>query len=312
MRVLVTGGAGFIGSHLVDALIAGGHSVTVLDNFSNGKKENIKLHANDRDFKIIRGDIKDIAALKKALRGADAVAHLAAMISVPLSVKNPKLAHEVNVEGTLSVLKASHDAGVKRLVHASSCAVYGEASKLPIKEDAPPKPLSPYAMSKLDAEESCRAFYETGGFPAISLRYFNVYGPRQSGGDYAGVMLKFMGRLQNNQPPVIYGDGSQTRDFVYVGDVVDATMLALERPDIGGEVINVGTMKRTSIDDLCGMFMKLSGKTDLKPIYEPARTGDIKHSQADISKAKRLLGFKPKVSIERGVEMLWKSMGIRG
>jgi len=305
MHVVVTGGAGFIGSHLVDALIERGHAVTVLDNFSNGSMNNVKPHMKNRDFKLVKGDIRDKAALKRALHGADAVVHLAAMISVPLSVKNPKLAQEVNVEGTLSILTASREAEVKRFVYASTCAVYGEAKKLPITEDTPPNPLSPYARSKLDAEESCHAFYGMDGFPAISLRYFNVYGPRQSGGEYAGVMLKFFERLKNNQPPIIYGDGTQTRDFIYVGDAVEATLLALEKGGIEGEVINVGTMKRTNINELCRMFIRLSGK-DLNPIYEAARPGDIKHSQADISKAQKLLGFEPKVPIERGVEILWK------
>jgi len=307
MRVLVTGGAGFIGSHLVDALISRGHSVTVLDNFSNGNLENLK----GKELKLVRGDIRDAAALKKALSKVDAVAHLAAMISIPQSIKNPELANEVNAEGTLSVLKASHEAGVGRFVYASSCAVYGDARKLPIREDTPLKPLSPYAQSKLDAEESCRAFYEADGFPTVSLRYFNVYGPGQSGGEYAGVMLKSINLLREGRPPVIYGDGKQTRDFVYVEDVARATMLALERKSVEGEVFNVGTMERTNVNDLCGMFIKLSGRTGLKPVHEAARPGEIKHSQADISRAKKSLGFKPKIPVKRGVKMLWKSMVVR-
>jgi len=310
MRVLVTGGAGFIGSHLVDVLLIKGHSVTVLDDFSNGTKENL-THLQKKNLKVIKGDIRNASALKKALQDVDAVAHLAAMISVPLSIEKPALAHEVNVGGTLSLLKASLEKGVERFVCASSCAIYGDARKLPIGEKTTPKPLSPYAQSKLDAENSCRAFYEANGFPAVSLRYFNVYGPRQSGGEYAGVMLKFLERLRSGQPPVIYGDGSQTRDFVYVEDVAEATRLALERSNVEGEAINVGTMKRTSIKKLCEMFVKLSGRADSKPKHETARPGDIKHSQADISKAKKILGFRPKVSIEKGVKSLWESTGAK-
>ncbi|KUO42141.1 MAG: hypothetical protein APZ16_03665 [Candidatus Hadarchaeum yellowstonense] len=312
MRVLVTGGAGFIGSHLVDALLARGCPVTVLDNFSTGSERNIAPHLKREDFRLVRGDIRDPAALRRALQGVDAVVHLAALVSVPLSVKEPGLTREVNVEGTLSLLRASQEAGVARFVYASSCAVYGEAKVLPIKEDSPLRPLSPYAESKLEAEGLCRAFYESGGFPAVSLRYFNVYGPRQSGGDYAGVMLRFLERLRANQPPVIFGDGNQTRDFVHVSDVVEATLLALERPRLEGEVINVGTGRRTSINELCAMFLRVSGRADLKPRHEDPRPGEIRHSQADIAKAGRLLGFRPRVPIERGVEMLWRSAGGEG
>lgn len=303
MRVLVTGGAGFIGSHLVDALLARGHSVTVLDNFSTGSEENIAHHLDNGNFSLVRGDIRDQAAVKRALEGAEAVVHLAALISVPLSLKQPVLTSEVNVGGTLNLLRASLEAGTNRFVFASSCAIYGEARQLPIKEETPPEPLSPYASSKLEAEMACRAFYETNAFPTVSLRYFNVYGPRQSGGDYAGVMLKFIERLRENQPPVIYGDGNQTRDFIYVTDVVAATLLALEKPGVEGQTINVGTMRRTSINELCELFLKLT-RSKLRPRYEAARPGDIRHSQADISRARELLGFRPKVSIESGVKML--------
>ncbi|MGQ9787925.1 MAG: NAD-dependent epimerase/dehydratase family protein [Candidatus Hadarchaeaceae archaeon] len=309
MRVLVTGGAGFIGSHLVDALLARGHSVTVLDNFSTGSKGNIIHHLDSRSFRLVSGDVRDEEAVKRSLEGADAVVHLAALVSVPLSMKEPALVREVNVGGTLTLLRACLEAGITRFVLASSCAVYGEAEELPIKEETTPQPLSPYASSKLEAESSCRAFYEAHALPVISLRYFNVYGPRQAGGDYAGVMLKFIERLREDQPPVIYGDGNQTRDFVYVTDVVRATVLALEKAGVEGKTINVGTMKRTSINELCGLFLRLSGKSGLRPRYEAARPGEIRHSQADISKAGELLGFRPRVSVESGVKMLLRSQG---
>ena len=306
MRVLVTGGAGFIGSHLVDALLARGDTVTVLDNLSNGSMDNLKNHTTNPSFRFIRGDIRDAKAIENAVAGADAIIHEAAIISVPLSIEDPELAHSVNAEGTLALLKASLERGAKRFVYASSCAVYGEQAKLPISEDAPPNPLSPYASSKLAAEQNCRTFYESEGLETVCLRYFNVYGARQSG-EYAGVMTKFMERLRANKPPVIYGDGEQTRDFVYVGDVVDATLLALERDGVAGKTLNVGTGRATSINELCGIFLRSTGKTGLKPTYEALRSGDIRHSQADIAKMRKLLGYEPKVSLEQGVEKLLRA-----
>jgi UDP-glucose 4-epimerase len=228
---------------------------------------------------------------------------------VPLSVKNPELTHSVNVEGTLNLLRASSDRGVRRFVFASSCAVYGEQKKFPIREDAPPKPLSPYAASKLAAEQDCLAFRDLGGLEAVCLRYFNVYGPRQIPGEYAGVMIKFLERIRASQPPTIYGDGKQTRDFVHVQDVVGATLLALERDSATGEVINIGTGRRVSINELCEIFLKTAGKTRIKPVHEAPHAGDIRHSWADISKARKLLGFEPKVPLEKGVKMLWESTG---
>jgi len=307
MRVLVTGGAGFIGSHLVDALMSRGYSVTVLDDLSEGNKNNLRPHLDNPEFSLIKSDVRDKVTIKEAVAHTDAVIHEAALKSIPLSIKNPELAHEINVHGTINLLREGRDAGIKRFVFASTCAVYGDADRMPISEETPPRPLSPYARSKLDAEESCREFYLRDGLQAVSLRYFNVYGPRQSGGEYAGVMLKFIENLRNNRPPVIYGDGEQTRDFIYVSDVVEATILALEKHGVGGEVINVGTMRRVSINELCNTFINISGKTHLKPIYEAARLGDIRHSQADISKAERLLNFRPKVPIEQGVKLLWES-----
>lgn len=304
MRVLVTGGAGFIGSHLVDALLARGNDVTVLDDLSNGKLDNLKNHKDNPAFQFVKGDIRDVEAVRKATADANALIHEAAMISVPLSIKNPELAHSINVDGTLNLLKASSNRGIKRFVFASSCAIYGEQAKLPISEDARPNPISPYARSKLTAEESCRKFYEREGLKTVCLRYFNVYGPRQTPGEYAGVMVKFLERLRNNQPPLIHGDGEQTRDFVHVRDVVDGTLLALERGGVGGKVMNIGTGGARSINELCRIFLKSMGKTRLKPVHKPPRPGDIQSSQADISAAKKLLGFRPKVQLEEGVNML--------
>ena len=308
VQVLVTGGAGFIGSHVVDALVARGDTVTVLDDLSSGKLENLKNHKGSGAFQFVRGDIRDTKAVGKALSDADAVIHEAAMVSVPLSVKNPELTHSVNVEGTLNLLKASSDRGVRRFIFASSCAVYGEQKKLPISEDAPSRPLSPYAASKLAAEQNCLAFRDLGGLEAVCLRYFNVYGPRQTSGEYAGVMIKFLERIHAGQPPIIYGDGKQTRDFVHAQDVVEATLLALEHDGVAGEVINIGTGRGVKINELCEIFLKTAGKPHIKPVHEDARVGDVRYSQADISKARKLLGFEPKVSLEKGVEMLWGSM----
>lgn len=308
MQVLVTGGAGFIGSHVVDALISRGDTVTVLDDLSSGKLENLKTHEGSRAFRFIRGDIRDAKAVDKALAGVDAVVHEAAMVSVPLSIKNPGLVNSVNVDGTANLLKASLSHGVKRFVYASSCAVYGKQKKLPIKEEAQPNPLSPYAASKLAAEKKCLSS-EGKRLKTVCLRYFNVYGPRQSGGEYAGVMVKFMERLQASQPPIIYGDGEQTRDFIHVQDVVGATLLALERESVAGEVINIGTGKGTKINELCELFLKAAGKPNINPVYEAPRAGDIRHSWADITKARKLLGFKPKIKLEKGIEMLWESAG---
>ncbi|MDI6884654.1 MAG: SDR family oxidoreductase [Hadesarchaea archaeon] len=312
MRVLVTGGAGFIGSHVVDGLVDKGHAVTVLDNLSSGSRENLRAHLANPDFRLIKGDIRDGKAVKKSLSGVDAVVHEAALVSVPRSIREPRLAHEVNVEGTLSLLRASKQAGVERFVYASTCAIYGESNRLPITEDAPLKPNSPYASSKLAAEENCRTFSAIEGLPTVSLRYFNVYGPRQSAGEYAGVMVKFIQRLRNDQPPIIYGDGKQTRDFVYVSDVVEATLLALEREGVAGKVINIGTGKETSINKLCELFLKLTGKTHLKHLHRAPRPGDISRSQADTSKARKLLGFEPKVSLEEGVKKMLKNAVVGG
>ena len=301
MKVLVTGGAGFIGSHVVDKLVLDGHEVVVLDDLSSGSMKNIEHHLDESGFRFVEGDIRQSRTVEKALEGVDAVIHEAAIVSVPLSMENPALTNEVNIFGTLNLLEASLRAKVKRFIYVSSCAVYGDASKLPINEDAPTRPLSPYASSKLAAEEHCRAFHENYGLETVRLRYFNVYGPRQSTNEYAGVMVKFLERIRMDQPPVIFGDGEQTRDFVYVSDVVEATLLALNREGAAGKVFNIGTGEVTTINKLCKIFLELTGKTHLKPIYIDPKQGDIRHSRADITKAMKLLGYRPKVSIERGV-----------
>ena len=301
MKVLVTGGAGFIGSHVVDKLMLDGHDVVVLDNLYSGNMRNIEHHLNEYRFRFVEGDIRQALTVEKAIEDVDAVIHEAAIVSVPLSIENPVLTNEVNVLGTLNLLEASVKAKVKRFVYVSSCAVYGDASKLPINEDVPVRPLSPYASSKLAAEEHCTVFFENHGLETVRLRYFNVYGPRQAASDYAGVMVKFLERIRRDQPPIIFGDGEQTRDFVYVSDVAEATLLALNRYGVAGNVFNIGTGEVVTINKLCDAFLELTEKGHLKPIYMDAKPGEIRHSQADITRATKLLGYRHKVPLKSGV-----------
>lgn len=302
MRVLVTGGAGFIGSHLVDALLSRGDEVVVLDNFSSGRMENLKQHEGNPRFELIKGDVRRPEDIREALVDVDAAIHEAAIVSVPFSVEHPEITYDVNVEGTSNLIEEAVKQEVDRVVFASSCAVYGNAETIPTPEDAPPNPLTPYAESKLKAEMKCVQSWKTQGCPVVILRYFNVYGPRQPPGEYAGVMIKFREKILRGEPPVIYGDGKQTRDFIFVDDVVDATLLAVDRGP-AGEIINVGTGIQTSINKLCEIFLKVAGK-NLAPVYLPPRPGDILYSCADIQKARSVLNFKPKVKVEEGVKKL--------
>lgn len=303
-KILVTGGAGFVGSHLIDKLLRGGYEVTALDNFSSGKIENIGQHTGAGDFHLMKGDVRNLEDVEKAVEGVDAVFHLAAIVSVPLSVEKPSLVNNVNVRGALNLLKASLDADVKRFVYASSCAVYGEASDLPIDERHPTAPLSPYAASKLAAEHHCAVFHENHGLETVCLRYFNAYGPRQKKGPYSGVITQFIHRIKQGKPPIIYGDGSQTRDFVNINDVAEANELALYRRGAVGEVFNIGTGTATTINRLAQILTELMGKPRLKPVYTSSRPGDIMHSQADIRKAQTILGYTPIISLEQGLTAL--------
>jgi nucleoside-diphosphate-sugar epimerase len=301
MKILVTGGAGFIGSHVVDKLMLDGYEVVVIDDLSSGNMRNIEHHMNEPRFRFVKGDIRQALTVDKSIEGVDAVIHEAAIVSVPLSIENPMLTNEVNVLGTLNLLEASVKAKVKRFVYVSSCAVYGDTSKLPINEDAPVRPLSPYASSKLAAEEHCIAFFENHGLETVRLRYFNVYGPRQAASEYAGVMVKFLDRIRRDQPPIIFGDGEQTRDFVYVGDAAEATLLALNRDGVAGNVFNIGTGKVVTINQLCKIFLELAGKEHLKPIFMDAKPSEVRNSQADIKRATKLLGYRHKVPLKSGV-----------
>ena len=303
-RVLVTGGAGFIGSHLVDRLVDEGFEVVVLDNFSTGNLENLRSHIGKENFRIIKGDVRNKTDVKEAVEDVDCIFHLAAIVSVELSVKNPLLVNEVNVCGTLNILEESLKLNLKRFVYLSSCAVYGDPMYLPIDEKHPTKPLSPYGVSKLAAEHYCIAFYKVYGIQTVCLRLFNVYGPRQSKGPYSGVISRFIDRLKCGKPPIIYGDGEQTRDFIFVDDVVDACLRAMNCRNCVGESINVGSGVETSINELARIISGLFGMQKIKPVYTKPRIGEVGRSCADMDKAEKLLGLKPKVSLEEGLRKL--------
>ena len=309
VKTLVTGGAGFIGSHLVDRLMKEGYEVVVLDDFSGGKVENIQHHLDDQSFHLVKGDVRNLEDVRKAVRDVDAVFHLAAIVNVPLSIEDPLLVNDVNVRGTLNLLEASLKENIERFIYFSSCAVYGEASYLPINEEHPIMPLSPYGISKFTAEYHCRIFHKIHGLEAICLRFFNVYGPRQSEGPYSGVITRFISRLRQGETPIIYGDGEQTRDFIHVKDAVEANMLVLQSPRCSGEVINIGTGKPTTINNLANILIEFSGRASIKPVYKAHRKGDIRNSYADISKAEKMLEYKPRITLREGVRKLLHEKG---
>jgi dTDP-glucose 4,6-dehydratase len=305
-RILVAGGAGFIGSHIVDKLLREDMEVTVLDNLSTGRMENLEQHKHNKNLQLVKGDIRNAKQVEAAVRNVDAVFNDAAVVSVRLSIDNPMLVNEVNVNGALNLLKASVDGGVKRFVQASSASVYGDTERLPITEDALFKPISPYAVSELAAESYARAFHRVYGLQIVCLRYFNVYGPRQSYSPYTGAITIFMNQLLNNEPITIFGDGEQTRDFVYVEDVASANMLALTRKEAVGEVFNIATGAATSVNVLVKTLMKIVGRARTEPLHVEPKSGEIKHSRASIEKAKRILGYKPVFTIDNGLEQLVK------
>lgn len=300
---LVTGGAGFIGSHLVDRLVKEGYSVKVIDDLSTGVLSNIAGHLEDGSVEFLKGDIRDPVLIKKAVSDVDVVAHLAALTSVPFSMKNPDLVYDVNVSGSLNLIFAAAEAYVDRFVFASSCAVFGDTTILPVNESAEFKPISPYAESKLAIERCLRGLGSRGALDSVILRFFNVFGPRQGLSEYSGVITKFMGCCRSGQSLVIYGDGSQTRDFVNVADVVEGIYAALTVKGVEGEVFNIGSSKPTSVGELAQAVLDLTG-AGVGVRYEPARLGDIKESYADIAKAKRLLMFQPKVTLREGLAAL--------
>jgi len=306
-KILVTGGAGFIGSHIVDKLMEKGFEVTVFDNLDTGHIENIESHQGKQDFHFIKGDIRDFNLVKKFMKDVDAVFHEAALASVTLSVQNPILSNDINVTGTLNLLKASLDLGVKRFIYASSAAVYGDTKTPEKREDMMTNPKSPYGISKLAAENYVKIFHKLYGLETVSLRYFNVYGPRQRFDlqcAYGGVITIFTNRLLRNMPPVIFGDGEQTRDFVYIRDVVEANMLALDRKNAAGEAFNIGTGLNVSVNRIAETLKDILNKRELKNVHADPRPAEGRHGYANISKAEKILGFHPKVSIKDGLVKL--------
>lgn len=297
-KVVVTGGAGFIGSHLAEELSKRGYKVTILDNLFTGKRENVEPLLKEGKVEFIQGSITDSPLLYELFQDVSYVFHEAAIPSVPRSVENPQAAHEANITGTLNVLLAAKDTGVKKVIYASSSSVYGDTPTLPKKEDMPPNPLSPYAVTKLSGEYYCRVFHRVYGLPTVCLRYFNVYGPRQDpASQYAAVIPRFINRVLENKPPIIFGDGEQTRDFTFVKDVVEANILAAESNAY--DVYNIGRGERISINKLAEIIIQLVGN-NIEPVYQEARSGDVKHSLADISRA-RTFGYNPKWSLEEGL-----------
>jgi nucleoside-diphosphate-sugar epimerase len=296
---LVTGGAGFIGSHLAEELVRRGHPVRVADNFSTGKRGNL---AHIPGVEILEGDLADPAVAARAVKGCDVVLHQAAIPSVPRSVKDPVTSNRANIDATLNVLVAARDAGVRRLVFAGSSSVYGDTPTLPKREDMPPHPLSPYALQKLVGEEYGRLFTRLYGFETVTIRYFNVFGPRQDpGSPYSGVISLFAKALLAGERPTVHGDGGQTRDFTYVANVVDGVLRAAVAPAASGRVINVATGGRVSLLQLFAALKALTG-AHVEPVFGPPREGDVRDSQADISLAKELLGYAPIVGFEEGLK----------
>jgi len=300
-KAVVTGGAGFIGSHLVDALLRN-FDVTVLDDFSSGKLSNLPRVKHQRGLKIIRGDIRNKTTVSAALKNAYVVFHEAAKVSVLRSVENPILTNDVNVNGTLNLLHSAVKNRVTRFVYASSSSVYGEQGRVPKNENMRPMPLSPYAVSKLSAESYCRAFYKTYGLKTVSLRYFNVYGPRQRTGPYSGVITLLVKRARKGLPAIIFGDGEQTRDFTYVSDVVQANLSAMEKVDSAGDVFNIGTGSSVSINSLARTIYEIHSGRGIAVERRSPRPGDVRYSRADISKARKVLGYSPRVSLREGLE----------
>jgi UDP-glucose 4-epimerase len=306
-KILVTGGAGFIGSHIVDKLMEEDFAVTVIDNLHTGSLANIDRHLDKKNFSFVKGDIRDINLVRKTLKDIDVVFHEAALASVTFSVKDPILTNQVNVEGTLNLLKASCDLGVKRFVFASSAAVYGKNNSPQKKEDDNLNPTSPYGVSKLAAEKYVQIFQQLYGIETVCLRYFNVYGPRQRvdiHGSYGGVISIFINRILENMPPIINGDGEQTRDFVYADDIVEANLLAMKSKNGKGEALNIATSKKTSINQIAKILKRLMNKEDLENTHVEPRPTDVKHGYASIRKAKEILGYEPRFSMEEGLARL--------
>jgi UDP-glucose 4-epimerase len=301
---LVTGGAGFIGSNLVRALLARGDDVRVLDNFSTGSRGN--LDELPRDAELVEGDLRSYERVHAAVRGVEVVFHQGALPSVPRSVQDPLTTTAVNVEGTLNVLLAARDEGVRRIVNASSSSVYGNGGELPRVETQLPDPISPYAVAKLAAERFCTSFSRVYAMEIVSLRYFNVFGPRQDPtSQYAAVVPRFIRAIAAGEPVTVYGDGEQSRDFTYVDNVVVANLLAADAADVSGQIVNVATGGSTTVNELAGTIGRLLSRP-VEKMFEPEREADVRASWADVGEARRLLGYAPQVALEEGLRMTWE------
>jgi nucleoside-diphosphate-sugar epimerase len=303
-RVLVTGGAGFIGSHLVAALVHRGDTVRVLDNFATGRRGNVAAYATE--VELIEGDIRSPERVAQAVAGCDAVLHQAALPSVPRSVQDPLTSHETNVTGTLNVLLAARDHDVGRVVYASSSSVYGpgaDGGLAPKHEGMPPLPISPYATAKLAGEGYARSFERVYGLPTVALRYFNVFGPGQDpASQYAAVIPRFIVSLLTGRAPIVFGDGSQSRDFTFVGNVVAANLLALEADGVAGETFNVACGRRVTLNEVLDLLRELTG-AEVTAIHDDRRPGEIEHSVAELDHARRGLGYAPSVSLREGLSL---------
>jgi UDP-glucose 4-epimerase len=299
VRALVTGGAGFIGSHLVRRLLRDGHEVRVLDNFSTGSRAN--LADLEGSVEVVEGDVQSYERVHNAVAGCEVIFHEAALPSVPRSIQDPLTSNSVNVIGTLNLLLASRDSGVRRVVFASSSSIYGSDPTLPKREERAPQPIAPYAVAKLAGEGYCRSFSQVYGLETVALRYFNVFGPGQDPlSQYAAVIPKFIVALLGGEAPTVHGDGEQSRDFTYIDNVIDANLLAASAPDVAGQTFNVACGERISLNDLLGELRTIIG-TEVEATYVEARPGDVKHSLADIGRAEEMLGYRPAVSFSEGL-----------
>lgn len=305
---LVTGGAGFIGSHIASSLASSGARVRIIDDLSTGYRENVDEIKGDVDF--VQASLADEASLNKAIKDVELVFHEAAIPSVPRSVENPRQTHTASVDATFSLLLAAKENNVRRVIYAASSSAYGDQPTLPKAETMLPEPLSPYAVAKLVGEHYCQVFTRVYGLETVSLRYFNVFGPRQDpSSQYSGVISRFISALLSNETPVIYGDGEQSRDFTYIDNVVEANLKAADRAPAVGQVINIANGERISLNELLNVLKDVTGKTDVIADYQPSRAGDVKHSLADITRARELLGFEPKVDLRTGLSLTidwWK------
>ncbi|MHB0947184.1 MAG: GDP-mannose 4,6-dehydratase [Sedimentisphaerales bacterium] len=298
---LITGGAGFIGSNMARFLLEKGEKVRILDNFETGRREN--LTEISKDIELIEGDIRNLDIVKKAVAGVEVVYHLAALGSVPRSMKDPAMSHDVNVNGTFNVILSARDAKVRRIIFASSSSVYGQSPVLPQHEELPLAPISPYGATKAIGEIYFRSFYATYGLQSVCLRYYNVFGPRQDpNSQYAAAIPLFVSLLLRNKSPEIFDDGEQSRGFTYIDNVMQANWLAANAKETHGEAVNISTVNAVTVNTVVNTIRKLMGKENIKPVYLPPRPGDVKYSLADISRAKKLIGYEPLVSFERGIK----------